>query len=126
MKQKIFVYGTLRKGGAANHLMEESSWLGSANLSGQLFKIDWYPGAIYKPGSNQFVVGDIYEVSAKTLSQLDHYEGCSHAHSQPHEYRRIEVTVTTQHGSETCQFWEYAWALSQRKRIITGDWLKPL
>lgn len=123
MSHQIFVYGTLRKGGVANHLMGDSTWLGSAKLSGQLFKIDWYPGAIYQPESSSRVIGDLYEVSNQKLQELDDYEGCASDHPQPHEYRRINVTVMTEQGETNCQFWEYAWNLSKHKLIQSGDWL---
>jgi len=129
MSQKVFVYGTLRKGGVANHLMGDSTWLGSAKLAGQLFKIDWYPGAVHQPETkskaktNDFVLGDLYEVSNQKLKELDDYEGCASDHPQPHEYRRIEVTVITEDGEMNCQFWEYTWDLSNHELIKNGDWL---
>lgn len=74
---KLFVYGTLRKEGTANHFLLNSTLLDSAVvLNGySLYSFGPYPFAIRTDNDKDFIVGDIYEVEEDTLLILDDYEG---------------------------------------------------
>jgi gamma-glutamylcyclotransferase (GGCT)/AIG2-like uncharacterized protein YtfP len=74
-KQKVFVYGTLKKGERANHKMG-SEFIGPA-VSLDKFKV-WgmgFPMAALSDDGNP-LRGELYEVSLETLKgPLDSYEG---------------------------------------------------
>lgn len=81
-KQKVFVYGTLRKGERANHKMG-SEFIGPA-VSLDKFKV-WgtgFPMAVVSDDGHP-LRGEIYEVSPETLrGTLDPYEGYPHFYTR--------------------------------------------
>lgn len=81
---KLFVYGTLRREGLANHFLINSTLLYSAIvLNGySLYSYGHYPFAIKTNDNKDFIVGDVYEVDKETLRILDEYEG--------EMYKRVE------------------------------------
>lgn len=75
----LFVYGTLRHNARneyAAYVRERSIYVGTGQLPGRLYRIDWFPGAIYDPTATTFVVGDILQLHQPTelLAYLDEYE----------------------------------------------------
>jgi gamma-glutamylcyclotransferase (GGCT)/AIG2-like uncharacterized protein YtfP len=74
---KVFVYGTLKKGHHANHLMGDH-YLGKAYVEGmRLFDLGGFPCCVESEDLMHSVLGEIYEVNAAQLAQLDRYEGVS-------------------------------------------------
>lgn len=134
MSSLVFVYGTLRKKAVANDLMADSLWKGEAFVPGRLYRIDWYPGVVYEPHSNQnWVIGDLFEVSTQVLKKLDEYEGCNEGCTLPYEYERIDARAKISNSTKTelketwvaCQLWNYQRNVGPDQQILSGDWLKP-
>ena len=118
----LFVYGSLRRNGSHNHLLDSATWLSQAHTKGKLFVIDWYPGLILdiQEGSSQNVVGDVYQdVTPKLFAQLDRYEGDA--------YDRKIIQVITFSGSILyVHAYIYNQDVTRKKTIISADWLKYL
>ncbi|CAG5071610.1 hypothetical protein DYBT9623_03605 [Dyadobacter sp. CECT 9623] len=74
----LFTYGTLKKGfdnPFAEKLAAVSNYVGEGYFHGKLYKIDWYPGAVYEPQSAEKVYGEIFEIlDPGILQELDEYE----------------------------------------------------
>lgn len=76
IRERLFVYGTLRKGGLA------ASYLGGQLLVEQNLRLEgfamydagWYPFVVPAP-QGAFIVGDVFEVERSLLPTLDKYEG---------------------------------------------------
>ena len=90
----LFVYGTLMKD--TNHSMARlltkySEFICRASMQGQLYLIDYYPGAILSESKDDIVYGELYKLSNASwvLSQLDDYEECSSSFPEPHESSRV-------------------------------------
>ena len=122
MSELVFVYGTLRPGGAAEEKMAGCEWLGGARVAGELYQIAWYPGL--KLGGDDYVMGDLFRIPEGKMPALDAYEGCSSSDPQPHEYRRRMAEVTSANGLQRAWLWEYAWPLEKARLIPGGDWLE--
>ncbi|WP_070155677.1 gamma-glutamylcyclotransferase family protein [Sphingobium phenoxybenzoativorans] len=124
---RLFVYGTLRKGGSAplaDRLAQEARWLGRAEARGALYRIDGYPGFV--PDANGGpVTGDLFEIDpgGALLAALDDYEECAPPWPEPHEYRRTVIEVETEHGRTAAWTYLYAWPVEGRERIAGGDFL---
>lgn len=59
----------------AEKLRSSAEYMGKGYFSGQLYRIEWYPGAIYDPASSTRVHGEIYCLrSLDVLAELDEYE----------------------------------------------------
>lgn len=126
----LFVYGTLRRAGAAAlqpTLEHTACWRGLATLQGQLYRIAWYPGLVETDDPADRVVGDLYQLPADTAlwQALDEYEGCSAECPTPHEYQRVLCEVVLESGA-SCQAWVYLYqgSVEGKARIISGDFLQ--
>lgn len=74
---RLFVYGTLRKYGSANHFLQNAYLLKyNLKLLGfSLYHCGAYPIAIESQEDKNTIIGDIYEVEENNLDTLDAYEG---------------------------------------------------
>lgn len=75
-KRRLFVYGTLRKGGlAADYLQGQKLLQQGLRLKGfAMYDAGWYPFVV-PAGPASLVMGDVYEVEESLMSALDAYEG---------------------------------------------------
>lgn len=84
--RRLFVYGTLRRGQPAHHLMGAARFLGACRTTPawRVLDLGEYPGLV--PGDTA-VAGELYEVDDETLATLDEYEGC------PTLFVRVDVEL---------------------------------
>ncbi|TDB68830.1 gamma-glutamylcyclotransferase family protein [Arundinibacter roseus] len=106
----LFVYGTLMRGfnnPFAATLRKHSSFAGLGHFTGELYRISWYPGALYLPKSTTSVHGEVYKlIHFETLiEQLDLYEEIDSNEAQS-LYIRREVPVMTER-QEVISCWTY-------------------
>lgn len=98
----LFVYGTLKRGfdnPFAKILEENARYVGNGSFPGRLFRISWYPAAIYEKDSTKRVQGEVYELVQQhefVLKELDQYEDITPENS---EYVRTLIEVTTEDGN---------------------------
>ncbi len=95
---RLFVYGTLRRGQSAAHLMVGAEFLGEATLRAILVQHGEYTGL--QPG-DLLVRGELFHVPDRLFEQLDTYEG-------PDYVRRLSEVEC---AGETVSAWVY-WLLS--------------
>lgn len=121
-RHNIFIYGTLRDGGRAHHLMAGAEWVSAGTIKGKLVHVDQYPGLIISEKGR--VSGDLYRVNDELLLELDRYEGCFD--SPPH-YTRESVEVLLDDGrlSQTSVYvFQLLDSLSRPLEWIdSGDWI---
>jgi gamma-glutamylcyclotransferase (GGCT)/AIG2-like uncharacterized protein YtfP len=113
---RVFVYGTLRAGESRNEILtvEPNRFAGPASVDGaELFSLGSFPAMVL--GRDGSVVGEVYEVDARTLQLLDRIEGV------PRLYQRTEVELTG--GGRA---WAYTMAKrpGNAERIEGGDWVE--
>ena len=75
---RVFVYGTLKRGGENHRFIARQEFLGEATTLAQyrLYQLDGYPGLVeVAPGSGVAVRGEIWEVDDDCLRRLDLLEG---------------------------------------------------
>src|SRR6267143_172933 len=118
-KHLVFVYGTLRSGGAGAMSIRfpTSKFIADAKVSGSLYDLGAYPGVLLNE-SNSMVIGEVYEVDDEILNKLDDYEAKSH-------YRRKQVEISP--GTQIRMCWIYEpnpEFYSHRKLITSGDWIE--
>ena len=124
MSELIFVYGALRKGASNDWRMKGARWLGAAEVEGMLVKIDWYPGLVLQ-GKGK-VKGEVYEVNAELLEELDAFEGIGLEDERNGEYRRIRVGVLIEGEKVSREVWIYEWlkGIEGYPLVTSGDWLE--
>ena len=97
---KVFVYGTLKKGGANHTWIYDALFLGKAVVSGyQMHDLGSFPGVTRSQGG--LVHGELYEV--ETLQDLDLLEG------YPRLYNR-----------------EITWAYTRHREQVNGHWVTTM
>ncbi|MGF1644012.1 MAG: gamma-glutamylcyclotransferase [Thiotrichales bacterium] len=129
MLDRLFVYGTLRRGCDnpwQRRLRREAQWLGHAQVVGGLYDLGPYPAMVRSPFAAGMVIGDLYRLRAPTatLRWLDAYEGCDAAAREPREYRRKYLEIVAV-GGTSVDAWVYLYTRPLRGAIPieTGDYL---
>lgn len=110
----VFVYGTLRQGGVYHSLLHSSRRVQCVRTTAhyELVHLGEYPGML--PSGTTSVTGEIYEVSARTLADLDELE------EVPHLYTREIVSFAS-----FVDVWGYLYRgpdAASAPRIPSGDW----
>ena len=120
-KHLVFVYGTLRRGGAQAiaKLFPDSKFLDNANVRGTLYDLGAFPGLLLDE-SQWLVTGEVYEVDDEILKQLDAYEAATH-------YWRKQVEIPVGNDRRKCWLYEFDPKFySARRAITSGDWIEYL
>jgi gamma-glutamylcyclotransferase (GGCT)/AIG2-like uncharacterized protein YtfP len=118
-KHLVFVYGTLRRGGAGAMPIRfpKSKFIAAAKASGSLYDLGAYPGLVVDE-SKPLVVGEVYEVDDETLKELDDFEASS-------DYLRKQVGISL--GGQKRMCWTYEPnpdSYSFPTLITSGDWIE--
>lgn len=121
----LFVYGTLKRGGALHHELQalQARFLGLAKIQAALFHIKGksWPGA-FPSTANEYMHGELYKMSkpAETLKRLDEVEDCKH------DLLRRELVDAWAGGSKV-KAWVYFYNHEDRKssRIASGNFILP-
>lgn len=118
-KHLVFVYGTLRRGGARAMSIRfpNSKFLADARVSGSLYDLGAFPGLLLNE-SNSLVIGEVYEVDDEILNKLDDFEASSN-------YLRKQVEISLGAHRRMCWIYEpNPEFYSPRKFITSGDWIE--
>ena len=118
-KHLVFVYGTLRRGGARAMPIRfpNSKFIADAKVSGSLYDLGAYPGLLLNESSS-LVIGEVYEVDDEVLNKLDEFEASS-------KYGRKQVEISLGTHRRLC--WTYEpnpESYSLRTLITSGDWIE--
>src|SRR5918993_52972 len=113
----VFVYGTLRRGGAGAMSVRfpGAKFIADAKVRGSLYDLGAYPGLLLDE-ANSLVTGEVYEVDDETLDKLDEFEAASH-------YLRKQVEIPL--GAQKRMCWVYEpdpEFYSLRTLITSGNW----
>ncbi len=114
MKDRVFVYGTLRQGGGNHALLGRARCLGEhVTESGyRMLNVGSYPGVV--TGGDTAIRGEVYEVTPALFRQLDALE------DYPRSYTRERIDTP----------WGPAWMYLYRPcgqrlpEIPSGDWFQ--
>ncbi len=75
---RLFVYGSLRRGRSNHERLKQAQFLGAASTAAgryQVVPLGRYPALIETAGAGPSVSGELYEVGAALLAELDEFEG---------------------------------------------------
>jgi gamma-glutamylcyclotransferase (GGCT)/AIG2-like uncharacterized protein YtfP len=121
----LFTYGTLMNrfdNPFATRLRSASVYRGEGSIPGSLYRISWYPGALYQDGVDQRVYGEIYELiaPAELLSELDEYEDVMEDESNSLYLRKIVPVVLPDQTILPCWAYLYNQPVDGLEQINTG------
>ena len=122
MSTRVFVYGALRKGASNGWRMARANFVGEATVLGTLVKVDWYPGLVLRGDTK--VKGEVYDVDAQTLRELDEFEGLGSEDTRNDEYKRVMSKVELETGEcLECEVYEWQLGVADYEMVENGDWL---
>lgn len=121
MKDRVFVYGTLKKGKPNHHVIAKpwTTFVGKAVTVGhyRMWCIG-FPLVVSLPkGTDIFtgpVTGEVYEVDEQVMAALDRLE------NNGRMYRRHQIDVTLANGTVE-KAWCYHWLLHPHGQVIQRD-----
>ena len=114
----LFVYGSLKRSMANHAQLQQAAWVGCARLEGlALYDLGPFPMAIAcsEPGSE--IEGELYQVNAALLEQLDRFEGAPRLYQR--ELRRLNS------GQAVWVYVGRARQMRHVKRLCSGRWQGP-
>jgi gamma-glutamylaminecyclotransferase len=91
--EKVFVYGTLKRGHSNSFILERAKFLGEDTIKGKMLDLGPYPCVVR---GNKTVHGEVYEIGPATLKRMDYLEG------HPDFYTRHKIETGNGH-----QAWAY-------------------
>lgn len=112
---RLFVYGTLKRGGVRHHVLAHCRFLGSA-LTRPLYALHdlgAYPGLI-PHGEGQVVEGELYEVPLSLRENLDRVEGA------PDWFNLAPIELQGEDGPALAYFFQQS--PGTRPRLCSGRW----
>ena len=120
---RVFVYGTLRRGFINNEatlsFRNGATFVADGWLGGTLYSVGWYPALI--EGGPGEVRGEVWELSTPGLMEiLDDYEGLFD--EGPPEYTRERRMIRTPRGPVEAWAYIYAHRVDPMQVIRSGDW----
>ena len=101
---KAFVYGTLKRGGHYHNLLAGQKFVGEARTvpGYTLYQPADYPGMVNELNDTEGVTGELWEISAICLAQLDTLEGLTQK-----LYERVPVRLLAPHESIVAESYLY-------------------
>lgn len=124
--ERIFLYGTLRRGGSRDVLKYYSgaSFVVTARVRGVLYDLGEYPGLRLDPSAD-WIQGEIFDIHAAEMAALDDWEGIDPQAPDDGPYRRVRTEVVREDGSiEMCWIYQIAGQhIAGRPLIPSGDWI---
>ena len=111
---RVFVYGTLKRGGRNHAYLAGQKFIGEARTSPgyTLYSLGNYPGMVRSTEATGDVSGEIWEVDATCLVGLDQLEGVAEA-----LYERVSITLAPPHAAITTETYLYLRSLKGRNTI---------
>ena len=71
---KVFVYGTLKRGHGNHHFLRGQTFLGEDVIKGKMFSLGAFP-CVSMATQEQTIHGEVYEVDDNSLARMDRLEG---------------------------------------------------
>jgi gamma-glutamylcyclotransferase (GGCT)/AIG2-like uncharacterized protein YtfP len=111
---RLFIYGTLKRGGSNHARLAGQKFLAAAHtMPGYtLYSLGDYPGMVFQPADRHGVTGEIWEVDAATLAQLDEFEGVPEG-----LYRRATVPLLPPNAKAAVETYLYARPVDSARHI---------
>ena len=102
--RRLFVYGTLKRGGTNHRELAGQHFLGMARSAPgyRLYHLGEYPGLVPDPADQHGVVGEVWQVSPAALAALDAFEGVPEA-----LYRRATIPLLPPFAGEPVDTYFY-------------------
>jgi len=111
---RVFVYGTLKRGGLNHHFLAGQKFLGEARTAPgyRLYSLGDYPGMVRSADPTHEVAGEVWAVDAAGLAALDELEGVKEG-----LYERVPVPLAPPFAGQPVESYLYLRSLEGRPPI---------
>jgi gamma-glutamylcyclotransferase (GGCT)/AIG2-like uncharacterized protein YtfP len=115
---RIFVYGTLKRGGGNHAYLAGQQFLGTARTAPgfTLYSLGDYPAMVRAPDDTAGVSGELWAVDAGCLQRLDELEGVAER-----LYERVPIPLEPPFADQPVETYLYLRSLAGRPEI-GSDW----
>ncbi len=121
---KVFVYGTLKKGGVFSKRFDKNrEKVKIGKIKGTMFSINnSFPGVVLN--GKTIITGEVHEYSnaEEVERSLDNIEGFAGLEDPSNLYNKEIVEVETEDGTEICKMYTFARNLNNYSKIDSGVW----
>lgn len=109
---RVFVYGTLKRGQRNEHFMHGAEYLGrhSTEKIYSMYEFEDYPAVCLR--GSRAITGEVYQISDRQFGMLDDLEW------YPHFYQRIEILT----GWGDAWMYIVKFKLCHGKKQLPGSW----
>ena len=113
---RLFLYGTLKRGGVSAHLLAGQRFVGPARTRAafRLYELEGYPGLVPAEGGNA-VEGELWEVDPACLVRLDQWEGVDQG-----LYARGPVALQPPHDGARAEAYFYRRSVAGKRDLGTN------
>lgn len=102
MMSKVLVYGSLMKSYWNHPLIKNQKYIGIGTLEGyEMYHVHSFPGIIKSKNNQEYIFGEVYEVTDDVLKKLDRLE------SEGEMYIRRQEKITV--NGEEIEAYVYVW-----------------
>ncbi len=111
---RVFVYGTLKRGGDNHHYLAYQQFLGAARTPAgyTLYSLGDYPGMVRAPADTAGVTGELWVVDDTCLRQLDLLEGVNEG-----LYERVTIKLASPPDEQSVETYLYLLGVTDRKTL---------
>lgn len=123
---RVFVYGTLRKGGSNSALLQDAHFEAHTELTGfKLYTLGRFPCILPDPERNAILKTESYLVTDDILARLDQLESYYGDGHPKNLYNRITVTSNCGKTGFVYVFSAAQWPIYRKNSalITNGDWM---
>ncbi len=108
---RIFVYGTLKRGGSNHGWLRGQRFIAKARTQPQfrLFDLGGYPGLVVDAQNGLAVEGEVWEVDEAALARLDELEDIDGG-----EYARQPLPLQAPFDAAVIEGYVYLWSVAGR------------
>ena len=101
---KIFVYGTLKRGGSNHHYLQDQTYIADAQTVPDytLYQPADYPGLVPAANDSAGVTGEVWEITLECLQAVDALEGTTEG-----LYARKHILLAPPHDSFQVETYYY-------------------
>jgi gamma-glutamylcyclotransferase (GGCT)/AIG2-like uncharacterized protein YtfP len=112
--KRVFVYGTLKRGGSNHHHLNGQKFLGEARTAPgfRLYDLGGFPGMIARRDDREGVFGEVWAVAADALARLDELEGLAEG-----VYTREPVPLLPPFSTPPVDAYFYAGSVTGRRDL---------
>jgi gamma-glutamylcyclotransferase (GGCT)/AIG2-like uncharacterized protein YtfP len=120
----LFVYGTLMRGFALHHHLEDARFVGGGSIAGRLHDLGEFPAMLPAKRAGQRIRGELYRLSdpVAQLPRLDAVEGCRAGRGEALFVREAHQVRLDRGGRITAWVYRYAREATAGSRIPRGDY----